>query len=90
MCGVRTPDLGLCCCGEIAEFRFEVSHPSDKNKDVARMGHPELIVTDRFEVGDHGQLAGTRLGGTTRIFTSTTQARMAATGSTRIAFSAGR
>jgi hypothetical protein len=48
MCGVRTPDLGLCCCGEIAEFRFEVSHPSDKNKDVARMGHPKLMVTNRL------------------------------------------
>jgi hypothetical protein len=25
-------------------FRFEVSHPSDKNKDVARMGHPKLVI----------------------------------------------
>ena len=25
--------------------RFQVSHPSDKNKDVARMGHPTVVVS---------------------------------------------
>ena len=36
----------MCGHGEIAELRFAVSHPSDKNKGVARMGHPRLVVTD--------------------------------------------
>ena len=33
---------------------FVLSHPSDKNKDVARMGHPNFVVVEmdtlRYEV----------------------------------------
>jgi len=38
-------------CLESGPFRsrFVVSHPSDKNKNVARVGHPALVA-DRQEV----------------------------------------
>ena len=29
---------------ESCRLRFVLSHPCDKNKDVARMGHPALII----------------------------------------------
>ena len=46
-----------CSCTE----EFEVSHPSRKNKDAARVGHPDFIAIVKFpnngadrRGGDHG------------------------------------
>jgi len=38
------------CGGEKREGEFFVSHPSDKNKSVARMGHPQYSL--RLDFGD--------------------------------------
>ena len=39
---------------DLGGFRFEVSHPSDKNKDVARMGHPKVGHSSRNSLHGSG------------------------------------
>jgi hypothetical protein len=39
---------GGCCLDKDAWLRFVVSHPSDKNKSVARMGHPGIVALWRL------------------------------------------
>ena len=42
-------------------FGFEVSHPSDKNKDVARMGRPKVGPSSRDSQSRVGMLRMTAL-----------------------------
>ena len=42
---VRVKTLTYQSCPDMSQIRFEVSHPSRKNKYAARMGHPEPGVT---------------------------------------------
>jgi hypothetical protein len=40
----------LCGWSKVGESAFEVSHPCDKNKNAARVGHPVTLIEDgQFE-----------------------------------------